>query len=408
MEKELLMTLPDPEDRSLSDALYRVNRLGSASEKLFSRLYQGMNRRALDELQNENQAIRDALKRRSAELNRLNSILAALDQGVVMQDNDGRLVLVNRIAKEFLGNVKNFWDSPLGDLFNQYRGVEGGADSLVPLGEPTRAEIGGRVIGAQIAIVSGEQGERLGTIMILRDVTRETLGERLKEHFITAISHELRTPMAVIKGMSDVIASSEGAPNRRLLETLARNVEILDRMIVELLDVSELSGGEFSIRSERIDVEDLLWRVVGGQSPEIKRSGLDVSVLVRDASALVVTGDDQRLRWALGHLLQNAVHYTEQGGHILVTASLTDAAHLTIQVSDTGAGIRDQDMPYIFDRFYRGKARTVQGRLIDPRGLGQGLFIAQKVIQAHGGDVAAASAPGQGSVFTAVLPRAER
>lgn len=394
----------DPEEQSFNDALYRVNRLGSASEKLFSRLYQGMNRRTLDDLQSENQAIRDALTRRSAEVSHLTSILATLDQGVVMQDNEGRLVLVNRVAKAWLGSVKHFWESPLGDLFNQYRTAEGSADTLRPLGEPTRAEVNGRVLGAQIAVVSGEQGERIGTIMILRDATHESLGERLKEHFITAISHELRTPMAVIKGMSEVIAASNGAPNRRLLETLSRNVEILDRMIVELLDVSELSSGEFSIRHERIDLEDLLWRVVGGQTPEIKQAKLHVSVLVRNASSLWVMGDDQRLRWALGHLLQNATHFTESGGHILVTAAQSGAQAVSIQVSDTGAGIREQDMPYIFDRFYRGKARGAGGRLIDPRGLGQGLFIAKRVIEAHGGTLEAASAVGQGSVFTAHLP----
>jgi signal transduction histidine kinase len=396
---------PQNDEQAIQDAIYRVNRLGAASEKLFSRLYQGINRRALDALQTENAAIRDALRRRSAELDRLNSILAALDQGVVMQDNDGRLVLVNRIAKELLGTVKHFWESPLGELFNRYRNVAGSDDSLLPMGEPVRARIGGRLINAQIALVSGEDGERLGTLMILRDVTHESIGERLKTHFITAISHELRTPMAVIKGMSQVIAASEGAPNQRLLETLARNVEILDRMIVELLDVSELSSGELNIRRDPIDMEDLLWRVVTGLAPEIRRSGLDVSVLVRQASALTVPGDDQRLRWALGHLLQNAVHYTESGGHILVTASLTDDTHVTVQVSDTGVGIHPDDMPHIFEQFYRGRAVNAAGRLIDPRGLGQGLFIAQKVIEAHGGRVEAASAPGQGSVFTVILPR---
>jgi signal transduction histidine kinase len=246
---------------------------------------------------------------------------------------------------------------------------------------------------------------RLGTLMILRDVTHESIGERLKTQFITAISHELRTPMAVIKGMSEVIAASEGAPNRRLLETLARNVDILDRMIVELLDVSELSSGKLNIRREPIDMEDLLWRVVTGLAPEIRRSGLDVSVLVRQAAELVVPGDDQRLRWALGHLLQNAVHYTESGGHILVTASLTDETHVTVQVSDTGVGIHPDDMPHIFEQFYRGRAVNAAGKLIDPRGLGQGLFIAHKVIEAHDGRLEAASTPGQGSVFTAILPR---
>ncbi len=398
--------IPPPDEQQLSDALYRVNRLGSASEKLFSRLYRGLNKKVLDGLENENQAIRDALRHRDAELRRLNSILATLDQGVIMQDNSGRLVLVNEAARKVLGSIKAFWGSELGTLFNQYTTVKSTDNELVPLGEPATVTINGREIGAQIAMVADEQGERMGTIMILRDITREALTDRLKEHFITAISHELRTPMAVIKGMSEVIAATDGAPNRRLLETLVRNVEILDRMIVELLDISELGGENFSIRREHLEVEELLWQIVGGHSPEIKRSGLDVSILVRGASNLWLIGDDQRLRWALGHLLQNAIHYTQQGGHILVTATLADEESLAIQFSDTGVGIREQDMPHIFEQFYRGEARTAGGKLIDPRGLGQGLYIARRVIEAHNGRLEAASMKGQGSVFTALLPRA--
>ena len=114
-------------------------------------------------------------------------------------------------------------------------------------------------------------------------MTSEALSDRLKDHFITAISHELRTPMAVIKGVSELIAASDALPNRRLLETLSRNVDVLDRMIVELLDISELSNENFSLRSERLNLEELLWNVVNGQTPEIKRAQLDVSVLVRRA-----------------------------------------------------------------------------------------------------------------------------
>ncbi|MBL8133033.1 MAG: PAS domain-containing protein [Anaerolineae bacterium] len=398
------MSQPPPDDQALGDAIYRVNRLGSASEKLFSRLYRGMNKQILDQLQAENESIRAALKYRDVEVKQLNSILAALDQGVIMQDNSGRLVLVNEAAKRLLGSIKAFWGSELGRLFNQYNGVTSADTELMPVGKPASIEINGKTVGAQIAVVADDNGERLGTIMILRDVTHEALSERLKEHFVTAISHELRTPMAVIKGMSEVIAASDGPPNRKLLATLARNVEILDRMIVELLDISELASGDFSIRHEELDAEELLWQVVGGQAPEIKRAGLDVSVLVRDASQLRLIGDNQRLRWALGHLLQNAIHYTERGGHILVAASASDHEHIAIQVSDTGVGIREEDLPRIFDRFFRGQARTASGKLIDPRGLGQGLFIARKVIQAHGGELEAASAVGQGSVFTALLP----
>jgi two-component system phosphate regulon sensor histidine kinase PhoR len=245
-------------------------------------------------------------------------------------------------------------------------------------------------------------------MIVLRDVTRATLSDRLKEQFITAISHELRTPMAAIKGMSEVVANQpEGKPvNRRFLETISRNVDILDRMIVELLDISEMSADAFSVHQNRLNVNELLSHVTEGLMPEVRRAQLEVTLMVRDASALYITGDDQRLRWALGHLLQNSIRYTEAGGHILVTARLESVARVAIQVVDTGVGISEKDLPHIFERFYRGEPRTSQGKLLDPRGLGQGLFIARKVAEAHHGYLSVRSAPGQGSIFTMTLPAA--
>jgi two-component system sensor histidine kinase BaeS len=107
--------------------------------------------------------------------------------------------------------------------------------------------------------------------------------------------------------------------------------------------------------------------------------------MARDTERLQIAGDDQRLRWALGHLLQNSIRYTEAGGHIIITAGLTDDQHATIQVVDTGVGIAKKDLPHIFDRFYRGEPRTASGKLLDPRGLGQGLFVARTVSESHGG-----------------------
>ncbi len=230
--------------------------------------------------------------------------------------------------------------------------------------------------------------------------------ERLYTTLLNSISHELRTPMAVIKGMSDVILGqpADRPPPRRMLETLSRNVDILDRMIVELLDISEMSATAFSIRHDPINLEELLWNVVNGMTPEVKRAQLDVSVMARDTAKLQVMGDDQRLRWALGHLLQNSIRYTEAGGHIIITASLADNEHATIQVVDTGVGIAKKDLPHIFDRFYRGEPRTASGKLLDPRGLGQGLFVARTVTESHGGYLSVKSEVGHGSIFTMVMP----
>jgi signal transduction histidine kinase len=402
---------PQSDPAEISDALNRVNQLGEATETFFSRIYKSIGRkqdyalraRQLDE---QNEHLQSTLRQRDLEIEQLHGILAGLDEGIIMQDNEGRLVFVNQAARDLMGGVKSFWQSELGILFNESGEITQLDSELVPLGEPKRVQVNNRVLGAQLAAVADGAGNRLGTMIVIRDVTAAALSERLKDQFITAISHELRTPMAVIKGMSEVIMAQgeDGQPNRKLLETLSRNVDILDRMIVELLDISELASGGFNIRREIIALEPLIWNVVRGVAPEMKRQGHDISVMLRERERLNVVGDDHRLRWALGHLIQNSIRYTESGGHILVTASPTGADQIAIQVVDTGVGISEKDLPHIFNRFYRGEARTPAGKLLDPRGLGQGLFIAQTVTEAHGGYLAVGSQAGQGSIFTMTLP----
>jgi len=400
--------------RELSGAIRRVDSLGSATSRLFSRLYRGLNKNPSpasksDRKLTPEEKIRQqqrAIKRRDEEIDRLNAIIHMLDEGIIMQDMDGRIMLQNEAAHRLIGSRKDFWSSELGSLFNAYRDVTHVDSELAPLGEPTRIQVNNMIIGAQVAAVADSTGQRIGTMIILRDVTREALADRLKDQFITAISHELRTPMAVIKGMSDVIMGqpADRPPNRKFLETISRNVDILDRMIVELLDIAEMSATALTVRRDPLNLEDLIWQVERGIKPEVKRSEVDLKVMMKDTEYLQILGDDQRMRWALGHLLQNSIRYTEPGGHIILIVGLNGENQIAIQVLDTGVGISKKDLPHIFDRFYRGEPRTRSGKLLDPRGLGQGLFVARTVTEAHGGYLTVQSEVGQGSVFTMVLP----
>ena len=405
-------TSNDPSD--VSGYVKRINGLGTVVDEFFSRVYIALNKRARLrheqrarlELYRQNQAILQQLAQRERELERLHGIVASIKDGIIMLDLAGNIKDINQAARFMLGAELEHSTKELSSLIGQYQEQRSFESELTPLHEPKRLQIQSRTVGCQLAAVSDPDGNRIGTLVVLRDVTDETLGDRLKDQFVTAISHELRTPMNVIKMSSEVLMGTEEgkAPNRRMLELIERNVHVLDRMIVELLDISEMSAGGFHIRQTPIHVEQILWSVINGMMTDIKRAQLDVSFMVRDSELLYIKGDESRLRWALGHLIQNSINYTEAHGHIIVMVNCTNHEHITIQIVDTGVGILDKDMPYIFDRFYRGEARNAKGKLIDPRGLGQGLYIAKTVAEAHNGQLKVQSTPSEGSIFTIILP----
>lgn len=418
--------------QEVGGVLNRVNQLGAATERLFSRLFATLNQRAHAESEREarqrrkaeleakikqarltalqNRQLKVSLRQKQRDVEQLDGILANITEGIIMQNLEGKVVYINKAAHELMGTYKNFRDTELGRLFDAYNQTQALDSEIVPLGEPNKVQVNNRILGAQVAAVANNKGERLGTMIVLRDITQEALTERLRTQFVTALSHELKTPMTVIKGMADVlrhIPPENKEIAQRPLETLIRNVDVLDRMIVELLDVSELGAGSFDIRRETVLLEPLLWSVVNGAGPEVKRKRLDVMVMMRDSSALRLIGDEQRLRWALGHLLQNAVHYTESGGHVVIMAGIDaqDHRYMRIDVVDNGVGISQKDLPHIFEQFYRGEPRNALGKLIDPRGLGQGLFIARKVAEAHGGYVSVLKTEiGSGTTVTCILP----
>jgi len=390
---------------SVMNMLDSVDELGSNTERLFDRLYRGLRRkrRAWDEqtrLQVEQLQL--LAESQSTDIARLTGVLAVINEGVIMQDTEGRIVLMNQAARELLGSVRLFWDSDLGKMFAAARS-QTALDGEITLGQAQRVEVNDRVIGAQLAIVADEDGTRLGTVLMLRDVTRDALADRLKDQFITQMSHELRTPLAAIKGMSDVLLAlpEDRPPNRKFLEAISRNVAVLDRMIIELLDISEIGAGSFAVRQQDVALERLIVNVLKGFNSRIQKAGLNVAVMVANREKLTMLGDDRRLQWAIGHLIDNSIKYTEPGGEIVVRMGRLRDNNILIEVSDTGVGIRPRDLPHIFERFYRvDKARARrQG------GAGLGLAIARWIAEAHGGRLTVQSAPGAGTTFTLHLPR---
>ncbi len=388
------------------------------TESFFERIYRSVshNRKVIIERervrqwQSQSKAYQKRIRVQNLELAQLTGVLAAVDQGVILQNTAGHIVLMNAIAREYLGSLTAFWDSDLGKLFRQHvnpRRNPTVAGLVDPLIEPQRVELGGRTLGISLAAVYSTDGDVLGTIMLLSDVANDALADKLKTSFITQMSHELLTPLTSIKGMSDLMLSlPEGRPpNRRFMETISRNVAIMDRMVVELLDITEISSGSFTIRHDNLNMADQIDHILQGFAPQVKKANVNLTLLVGRKSNLQFVGDERRIQWAIGHLVDNAIKYTEEGGFIRVELRTRDN-ELLIKVRDTGVGISDEDLPHIFDRFYRGQAWSPEGKLIDPRGLGQGLFVAKSVTEAHHGTLSVASKQGQGTTFTLTLPLA--
>jgi signal transduction histidine kinase len=409
----------DTREQEVTGLLGMVTILGNAAQMLFGRVYQNLGNKQKHAttspppesdptavLRAANRDLKARVKASETLAARLKAVFASLNEGVILQDMEGRLVLINGAAEELVGSVKNFWDSDLGRMFRNAAKPTATEAEMELIGNPQRIQINDRIVGAQLATVASPDGDRIGTVLVLRDVTREALADRLKDDFVTQVTHELRTPLTVIKSMSEVLLSQpdDRPPNRKFLDAIGRNAAVLDRMILELLDISEISAGSFAVRKKRVALDELVFDVIKGQDVRIKKAAISVGTMIANRERLNVLGDDQRLRWAIGHLLDNSLNYTLKGGSVFVRIGIIQGERVLIEVIDTGVGIAGKDLPHVFERFYRGEAKSPDGKTIDPRGLGQGLFVAKSVAEAHGGYVAVTSTVGKGSTFTLGLP----
>ena len=417
---------PSQSNGELNAGLGEVHRFGSASESLFRRLYRGLNRRRqLEEdlrrqralagqqaarnqsLQRRYQQLQSDHSRRASELERLQAVLGSLDEGIITQDPKGKVTMMNQTAEAMLGGKKAFWDSALGTLFERYRDVRETRAELTPLGESDELPLNNRIVRAQLIAIGDDNRRRIGTVIILRDVTYDALAERLKDGFVRHIAAEMESPVSVIRLAAELLSGQpeDSAVNQRLLEKLLNNVDILDQLALELHDIGRMNAGSFEVRREPLSAEGVVWSVVNGIGAEIRSRGIDLLVMTRDFAGVHVRGDESRLQWALGHLARNGADYNQEGGYVALAArseTRNGVEFALISVSDNGSGVSAADLPHIFERFYRGA--HLPGRAASPSRLGQGLYVAKAICEAHGGFLQVESREGVGSIFTMGLP----
>lgn len=226
---------------------------------------------------------------------------------------------------------------------------------------------------------------------------RRAQAESQRKAMISDIAHELRTPLGNIRGWLEAAEDGVATPDQALTSSLLEEALLLQHIIDDLRDLAAADAGQFRLHREPTRLDELLRQVTHAQRPQAEAAGVRLETRVADGADL--SADPARLRQAVGNLVSNAIRHTPPGGSVTVSGQPAGGEFI-IQVADTGGGIGPDDLPRVFERFWRAdKSRSRR-----TGGSGLGLPITRQLVEAHGGHVAVASVPERGTVFTIWLP----
>jgi PAS domain S-box-containing protein len=277
-------------------------------------------------------------------------------------------------------------------------------------------------ISLTVSPIRNEEGQVIGASKIARDITeqvqieeeramllaseraareRSDAASRAKDEFVAMISHEIRSPLNAILGWSQMLRQGtlDKEATTNALESIERNARAQAQLVSDLLDISRVITGKLRINARPVDITNSLESALESIRPAAEAKQIKIEI-EREPYATVVTGDADRLQQVFWNLLANAVKFTPRGGRIEIKVARVDS-HLEMAITDTGAGISAEFLPYIFDRF--SQADTTSAR--HHAGLGLGLSIVRHIVELHGGTVTAESrGVGQGATFRVTLP----
>jgi len=331
----------------------------------------------------------------------LASVLEALPDGVLVQDARGQTLLVNQRARALLGQqADSDWSAQALGLSlspGQALGVPL-APGLYALGSPQRLRWGGSLLQAQAAALVSPWGERLGGVVLLRDISREAQLEQERQDLLNRLASEVQQPLAELGQRQ-----AQAAPMQSLAREISRHAAALQKMIVDMRELTQYNQAQAEQRQRPLSANALLVAVANDWRQIAQAASLTLSVSLAD-QGLFILGDESRLRFALGNLVDNAIKYTSPGGTVVLEVREERDGYVHLRIRDDGVGISPEDLAQVYTPFYRGTPRDAQGQLIRVPGMGQGLPLALQIIQAHGGQLQLRSKLGQGTAAYVALP----
>ena len=361
--------------------------------------------RRLMEAQAWSQAHVDALtadvQHLTAERDRLALALDRLAEGVILLDGEGRVLVLNPAAADLLGiraplraglRLTDLTGHPaLHSVLDETHGATQPVTRTIAIFQPAERIV--RACGLRRAD---------GTLLILEDLTERQQYERLRKDLVANVSHELKSPLTAIRGLTETLlegALADPANNRRFVGLIDEEALRLGRLIDDLLHLAQLESPVAPVAPRPVDVRQLVQELWPGWQAEAAKRRLTLTAALDDAPR--VQADPDRLKQVFINLVDKAIKYNREGGTVRISAH-PEGALLRISIEDTGIGIPEPDLPRVFERFYRvDKARS---RALG--GTGLGLSIVKHIVEAQGGTVAATSRHDQGSTFSFTLPLA--
>jgi len=337
------------------------------------------------------------------------AVIRSVAEGLVVVNAKGKVIMMNPAAERLLdvskkekigkGLLDNLKEEQLVSMIKGDSDQEDREIEVISHQDETK-----KILRASSAVIENENGQTVGMVSVLSDITKQKELDQMKSNFVASVSHELRTPLVAIeKSLSLILNGTTGAisPQQEQFLTIAeRNLKRLGRLINDLLDLSKLEAGRLDLRTQPVSIEKIIT-----ESVESLKSWADTkSIEIRknmQPGLPEVNVDTDRITQVLNNLLGNSIKFTPEKGIIVVEAVLAENRNwLCVSISDNGIGISKEALPKVFDKFYQVGERVPT----DITGTGIGLSIAKEIVELHGGKIWAESEAGSGTKFIFTLP----
>ncbi|AIE60590.1 ATP-binding protein [Bacillus methanolicus] len=338
----------------------------------------------------------------SQEKEQLASILSSMADGVITFNRDGTILITNPPADRFLQN----WYFEQNDTHPNKEAVPSEVMELFQKAVNTEKEqIGEISIQGRfwVLIVSPLYNNKYirGAVAVIRDMTEERKLDKLRNDFIANVSHELRTPISLMQGYSEAIVDGMASTDEEIKE-MAKVIYDeslrMGRLVNELLDLARMEAGHLQLKIEEVVIEPYILRIIKKFQGLAKEKNIQLSFKLNN-NHTTYRFDPDRIEQVLTNLIDNAIKHTPEKGFVTVIVD-TDERGLHVEVSDSGSGIPKEDLPFVFERFYKADKARTRGS-----GTGLGLSIAKHIIDAHKGHISVRSKLGHGTTFSFMIPR---